>query len=83
MGSKLGTIYARAGHEVIFSYSRSPEKLKQLARNAGGKAKAGTPREAAEYSDVILLAVVNGKQKYPGNGKQFYPPMVNSFTHRW
>jgi len=56
-GSKLGTIFARAGHEVIFSYSRSPEKLKQLARNAGGKAKAGTPREAAQESDVLLLAI--------------------------
>lgn len=27
MGSKLGTIFARAGHEVVFSYSRSPKKL--------------------------------------------------------
>ncbi|PYX53616.1 MAG: hypothetical protein DMG76_25100 [Acidobacteria bacterium] len=23
MGAKLGTIFARAGHEVVFSYSRS------------------------------------------------------------
>jgi predicted dinucleotide-binding enzyme len=23
MGGKLGTLFARAGHEVIFSYSRS------------------------------------------------------------
>jgi predicted dinucleotide-binding enzyme len=34
MGSKLGTIFARAGHEVIFSYSRSDAKLKKLAREA-------------------------------------------------
>jgi len=57
MGGKLGTIFARAGHEVIFSYARSERKLKRLARVAGGKARAGTPREAAEKADAILLAV--------------------------
>ena len=31
MGGKLGTIFARAGHEVVFSYARSQEKLKALA----------------------------------------------------
>jgi predicted dinucleotide-binding enzyme len=37
MGSKLGTIFARAGHEVVFSYSRNEQKLKHLARNAGSR----------------------------------------------
>ncbi len=36
MGAKLGTIFARAGHEVIFSYARSMEKLKKLARDTQG-----------------------------------------------
>jgi 8-hydroxy-5-deazaflavin:NADPH oxidoreductase len=57
MGGKLGTIFARAGHEVTFSYARSTERLKQLARSAYGNARAGTPREAAERSDLLLLAV--------------------------
>jgi len=57
MGSKLGTIFARAGHEVIFSYSHSQRKLKRLAREARGRARAGTPREAAENANVLLLAV--------------------------
>ena len=43
MGGKLGTIFARAGHEVVFSYSRSERKLKRLAREAKGHARAGTP----------------------------------------
>ena len=30
MGAKLGTIWLRAGHEVVFSYSRSEAKLKKL-----------------------------------------------------
>src|SRR6188472_3488596 len=57
MGGKLGTLFARAGHSVIFSYARSQEKLKGLARDAGGRARAGTPREAAQEADVLLLAV--------------------------
>jgi len=57
MGGKLGTIFARAGHEVVFSYSRSDAKLKKLAREAKGKSRAGTPREAAQDADGLLLAV--------------------------
>jgi predicted dinucleotide-binding enzyme len=39
MGGKLGTIFARAGHDVVFSYSRSQRNLKRLAR--GRRARAG------------------------------------------
>jgi predicted dinucleotide-binding enzyme len=56
-GGKLGTIFARAGHEVVFSYARSNDKLKKLARDAKGKARAGTPREAEQEADAVLLAV--------------------------
>jgi 8-hydroxy-5-deazaflavin:NADPH oxidoreductase len=56
MGAKLGTIFARAGHEVVFSYARSQAKLERLARESGGGARAGTPREAAQC-ETILLAV--------------------------
>jgi len=55
MGGKLGTIFARAGHEVTFSYARSEQKLRRLAREAG--ARYGTPREAARNTDAVLLAV--------------------------
>ena len=57
MGAKLGTIWARAGHEVVFSYARSEQKLKRLAADAKGKARAGTPGEAARDADALLLAV--------------------------
>ena len=57
MGGKLGTIFARAGHEVVFSYARSKAKLERLAREAGGRASAGTPAEAAKDADALLLAV--------------------------
>ena len=57
MGGKLGTIFARAGHDVVFSYSHSKAKLEKLARDAGGQARAGTPSEAAKDADALLLAV--------------------------
>lgn len=57
MGGKLGTIFARAGHDVVFSYSRTKGKLEKLARDAGGRARAGTPAEAALDADALLLAV--------------------------
>jgi predicted dinucleotide-binding enzyme len=55
MGAKLGTIFARAGHNVIFSYARTDAKLMKLARDA--HARSGSPGEAAQASDVLLLAV--------------------------
>jgi len=55
IGGKLGTIFARAGHEVTFSYSRDPKKLEGLAKDAN--ARAGTPRDAAQESELLLLAV--------------------------
>ena len=57
MGGKLGTIFARAGHEVVFSYARSEQKLRKLARDAKGNARAGTPAGAARAAEALLLAV--------------------------
>lgn len=47
MGTGLGKIWAAKGHELIFSYSRSKEKLNTLAASLPN-AKAGTPAEAAQ-----------------------------------
>jgi predicted dinucleotide-binding enzyme len=47
MGGTLGTILARVGHEVVFSYSRSRTKLERLARDAGGRAGGHAARGRA------------------------------------
>lgn len=57
MRTALGKIWAKAGHSVIFSYSRDENKLRQLAASAGETVQVGTPQEAVAQSDVILLAV--------------------------
>ena len=57
MGSKLGTLFARAGHDVVFSYSRNKEKLDRLASEASGNARAGPPDQAAQNAEALLIAV--------------------------
>lgn len=59
-GGALGLQWARAGHEVFFS-SRNPGTLKDLVAKAGSKARAGTPAEAANFGDVVLIAVPYGE----------------------
>lgn len=55
MGGKLGTLFARAGHDVVFSYARTDKKLARLARQA--KASYGAPRQAVQDADAVILAV--------------------------
>jgi predicted dinucleotide-binding enzyme len=56
MGAKLGTIFARKGHDVVFSYARTKGKLERLARAAGENARAGSVAAAA-HQEVVLLAI--------------------------
>lgn len=55
-GGALGTLFAKAGHPVMFS-SRHPEELKDLVAAAGPNARAGTVGEAVRFADVVLLVV--------------------------
>ena len=55
-GGALGTLFAKAGHPVMFS-SRHPEQLKDLVASAGPSAKAGTVSDAIAFADVVLLVV--------------------------
>jgi 8-hydroxy-5-deazaflavin:NADPH oxidoreductase len=55
IGSNAARLFAQAGHEVLVSYSRDPERLQALAAGIG--ARAGTPREAAEFGEVVMLSV--------------------------
>jgi 8-hydroxy-5-deazaflavin:NADPH oxidoreductase len=55
-GGSLGLNWARAGHQVFFS-SRHPDELKDLVAQAGPRAQAGTPEEAAKFGEVMLIAV--------------------------
>jgi predicted dinucleotide-binding enzyme len=56
IGGTLATLWVKAGHEVLIS-SRHPEELAALAKSLGPKAHVGTPREAALFSEVVLISV--------------------------
>ena len=51
----VGTLWAKAGHEVLFS-SRNPEKLSALVAAAGNSARAGMIAEAASFADRRLCS---------------------------
>ena len=59
MGGGLATLWVGAGHEVLMS-SRHPQELEALARSLGPRAHVGTPREAAQFGEVVLIAVPYG-----------------------
>jgi hypothetical protein len=56
IGGTLGGLWVKAGHEVMFS-SLDLEHDKKLAASLGPRASAGTPRQAAAFGDVLLVAV--------------------------
>ena len=59
IGGALARHWAAAGHQLLIS-SRHPEQLQALAKELGPNVKAGTPREAAAFGEVIMLAVPYG-----------------------
>lgn len=56
VGRTLGELWATAGHRIMFSFSRYPKRLEQLAQQIGQNAHSGTPAEAANFGEVVLLA---------------------------
>jgi hypothetical protein len=56
IGSAVGKLWARAGHELFFS-SRHLERLGAVVAAAGPRARMGTVQEAAAFAEVVLLAI--------------------------
>ena len=65
VGSNLGRAWSRAGYEVMFS-STNLDADRKLAADVGGKARAGTPQEAAAFGEVLVFAVPYGAQPQLG-----------------
>src|SRR5882672_10140429 len=60
IGSTLGGLWVKAGHEVMFS-DRDPEQVKRAIEGLGPdlkpKARAGSVAKAVAFGDAILVAV--------------------------
>ncbi len=63
IGSTIGALWAKAGHEVMFS-DRDAEQVQRaidaLAPELKARARAGSVAEAAAFGDAILIAVPYG-----------------------
>ena len=57
IGGGIARQLGAAGHEVKLSFSRDPATLESLAAEIGPNATVGTPREAVEFGDVIVISV--------------------------
>ena len=73
IGSTIGALWIKAGHQVLFS-SRHPEELKSLVESMGPLAKAGTVGEALDFGSVILVAVPY--KAIPDLAKEYGPKFV-------
>ena len=56
IGSTMAKLWVAAGHEVRLA-SRHPENLKALLEPLGNRASSGTPKQAADFGDVVMLTV--------------------------
>src|ERR1700712_2394239 len=57
IGSTVARLFIKAGHQVALSNSRGPASLTEEIKKLGDNAIAMTVNDAAEFGDVILLAV--------------------------
>jgi 8-hydroxy-5-deazaflavin:NADPH oxidoreductase len=56
IGSTIGGLWVKAGHEVMFS-DRDPEQVKRAMEGLGPRARSGSVAEAVAFGDAILIAV--------------------------
>ncbi len=56
LGRSLAKPWAEKGHEIVFG-SRDPEKALEMAESMGKNVCSGTYAEAAQWAEVVVLAV--------------------------
>lgn len=57
IGGGLARQLAGAGHELKLSFSRDPGRLAELASELGAGVTVGTPAEAVDFGEVIVISV--------------------------
>jgi len=57
IGGTVARLAAAAGHEVVLSNSRGPQTLADLAGEIGPLASTGTPVQAADQGDIVVVAI--------------------------
>lgn len=57
IGGTLATLFTKAGHQVALANSRGPETLADQVAALGPNARAASADEAAEFGEVVVLAI--------------------------
>lgn len=57
IGSQLARLAVKHGYDVVVSNSREPATLNDLVKELGTHARAGTPAQAAEAGDIVVVAI--------------------------
>jgi predicted dinucleotide-binding enzyme len=57
IGGTVARLAVRAGYDVVLSNSRGPETLQGLADELGTRARAATPRYAAQAGDLVVVSI--------------------------
>ena len=55
LGSALGNLWTRKGHEVYVAFSRTPSRLDAVVQELGPHAHVATVKDAVASSEVIVL----------------------------
>lgn len=56
LGTALGRRLASAGHEIVVSFARTPDRVATAAAAIDGGARPGSVEDAARHGDVVILA---------------------------
>jgi predicted dinucleotide-binding enzyme len=57
IGGNSARLFAAAGHEVMLSFSRDPERLRADAEAIGERASIGEVADAAAFGEVVIFSV--------------------------
>lgn len=57
IGGTVARLLARAGHEVALAHAGGPQSLREQVAALGPRARAATIDEAADYGEVVVLAI--------------------------
>lgn len=57
IGGTAAKLFAEAGHQVALSNSRGPASLASLVQQLGSRVHAATTEEAANFGEVVLVAI--------------------------
>lgn len=57
IGGNTARLLALAGHEIVLSFGRDRARLDQTAAEIGDRASVGSPAEAVDFGEVVVLSV--------------------------